>query len=118
MLSAWLFFWAGGLGLLVYSPIFALIAFVNSVRSIHNSVTKKRISTWLIGGTIAIILSYSILYKIQWDLVNKFVQEEALQIQKLDERIQYERNVNPFVGCSTASNNENVLKFRKKSVPS
>ncbi|WP_061205652.1 hypothetical protein [Leptospira santarosai] len=86
MLFAWLFFWAGGLGLLVYSPIFALIAFVSSVRRIHNSVTKKRISTWLIGGTIAIILSYSILYKVQWDRAEKFVQEEDLRIQKLDEQ--------------------------------
>ncbi|EMP81989.1 hypothetical protein LEP1GSC162_0592, partial [Leptospira santarosai str. CBC1531] len=62
----------------MYSPIFALIAFVSSVRRIHNSVTKKRISTWLIGGTIAIILSYSILYKVQWDRAEKFVQEEDL----------------------------------------
>ncbi|EKS00642.1 hypothetical protein [Leptospira mayottensis] len=103
---------AGLLVLLIYSPVFALIAFVRSARKIHNSVTEKRISTWLIGGTITIILSYSILYKIQWDRAQEFVYEEDLKIQKLDEQevsagrgrlstddirfTQYQRNVETF----------------------
>ncbi len=102
----------GPLVLLIYSPVFALIAFVRSAREIRNSLPEKRISTWLIGGTFAIILSYSILYKIQWDRAQTFVYEEDLKIQKLDEQevsagrgrlstndvrfTQYQRNVETF----------------------
>ncbi|EMY15191.1 hypothetical protein LEP1GSC043_0436 [Leptospira weilii str. Ecochallenge] len=77
----------GVLGLsVVYIPIIPLIAFVLSARKIHNSVTEKRISTGLIGGTIVIILSYSILYKIEWDRARTFFYEESLRIEKLDEQ--------------------------------
>ncbi|MDI7197316.1 hypothetical protein QMM61_11485 [Leptospira santarosai] len=106
MLFAWLFFWVVGLPLLTYSPVVALIAFVRSARRIHNSVTKKQISTWLIGGTLAIVLLHSILYKVQWDRAEKFVQEEDLRIEKLAGRdgisssdaryIEYMRNIAPF----------------------
>ncbi|EKT85917.1 hypothetical protein [Leptospira santarosai] len=144
MLSAWLFFimfvWIsfmestwfpfglGCLALLTYSPVFALIAFVRSARRIHNSVTKKQISTWLIGGTLAIVLLHSILYKVQWDRAEKFVQEEDLRIEKLAGRdgisssdaryIEYMRNITPFrwmlngkYQCERVSLSEKICPF-------
>ncbi|WP_032924788.1 membrane protein [Leptospira santarosai] len=128
MLFAWLFFWVVGLPLLTYSPVFALIAFVRSARRIHNSVTKKQISTWLIGGTLAIVLLHSILYKVQWDRAEKFVQEEDLRIEKLAGRdgisssdaryIEYMRNITPFrwmlngkYQCERVSLSEKICPF-------
>ncbi|MDI7203386.1 hypothetical protein QMM44_07970 [Leptospira santarosai] len=128
MLFAWLFFWVVGLPLLIYSPVFALIAFVRSARRIHNSVTKKQISTWLIGGTLAIVLLHSILYKVQWDRAEKFVQEEDLRIEKLAGRdgisssdaryIEYMRNITPFrwmlngkYQCERVSLSEKICPF-------
>ncbi|MDI7235850.1 hypothetical protein QMM95_07075 [Leptospira santarosai] len=128
MLFAWLFFWVVGLPLLVYSPVVALIAFVRSACRIHNSVTKKQISTWLIGGTLTIVLLHSILYKVQWDRAEKFVQEEDLRIEKLAGRdgisssdaryIEYMRNIAPFrwmlngkYQCERVSLSEKICPF-------
>ncbi len=133
MLFAWLFFWLGGLGLLVYSPVFSLIAFMRSLREIRNSLPEKRISTWLIRGTLAIILSYSILYKIQWDRTQTLVYEEGFRLQKLNEQeistgrgpispddaryAQYQRNVETNVEMIRSIRNGKKQCERLKILP-
>lgn len=78
MTFAWILVWAGGLGFLPYSPLFAFIAFALAARKIHKSVRRKNVSHVLIASTVALILAYSLYYKIQWNRAEEVLRKPEI----------------------------------------
>lgn len=78
MAFSWAFVWAGGLGFLPYSPLFALIGFALAARGIFMTLpgtsphrTIGRIST---ATVIVIAAVYGAYYKVQWDRAEALLQ--------------------------------------------
>jgi XrtN system VIT domain protein len=87
MAFAWIVVWAGGLGFLPYSPLFAFIAFALTAHKIHRSVSRKDLSKWLILATVSVTLAYSLYYKIQWNRAEAVLQKPEIPAghNRLDE---------------------------------
>ena len=87
MAFAWFFVWAAGLGFLPYSPLFALVAFVLNLMRLESSVRQRVVARWLIAGPAALIVIYSIYYKIQWNRAEEVMRRPEISAghNRLDE---------------------------------